>query len=159
MWIIAISATGIAVGAILVGAREWRMPANLRWLLFLATGAAASFVLSVTAGSLWVLLAAVFAGLFVSPVMVTAITLVAARAPRDRLTESLAYPTAGMSIGVPIGGTLSGIALDVQGPAAGFLVCALSLVAALVVGVAGEGWRVFRSRQRAAALPADRPAA
>ncbi|MGA1828972.1 MFS transporter [Microbacterium sp.] len=154
--VMALMAAGIAAGAIVVGAREWRMPANVRLLLFLATGCFASIALPLSAGGPYLLIAAPFAGLLASPVMITAITLAAARAPLDRVTESLAYPTAGTSIGVPIGATLAGIALDAHGPTVGFLVCAVALAAAFIAAGSGELLRAITIRRRAATPPTDR---
>lgn len=151
---LAVTSVGVAAGSILVGARVWRTGPQRRFIGFAAVGTVIAAALPVAADRGWLLGLVPLFGLVVSPVMVSAITLAAARAPRDRVTESLAYPTAGMSVGVPIGGAVAGFALDAQGPAAGLIITAVALAAALVVAAAGEGFVWLRRRADAGA--ADR---
>ncbi len=148
---LAITSVGVAVGSILVGARVWRSGPQHRFIGFAAAGTVIAAALPVAAERGWLLGLVPLFGLVVSPVMVSAITLAAARAPRDRVTESLAYPTAGMSVGVPIGGAVAGFALDAQGPAAGLVITAVALAAALVVAAAGDGFTWLRRRANAGA--------
>ena len=54
------------------------------------------------------------------------------------MTETLAYPTAAMSLGVPIGGVIAGSALDATGPATALITIAVALAAAAVIAVSGE---------------------
>lgn len=150
----AILAVGIAIGSVVVGARVSKRPAVGRFLTFLGVGAIGFGLLPLVAEGPWLMAVVPVAGLLVSPVMVTGIAIVASRAPRDRLTESLAYPTAGMSIGLPVGATFAGASFDAAGPAAGFLTCALALTAAFVIAAVGEG---IRSLRLVAAPPSDRP--
>jgi predicted MFS family arabinose efflux permease len=86
-------------------------------------------------------------GLAVSPVMVSGILVASARAPKGRVTETLAYPTAAMSLGVPIGGVIAGAALDATGPATALVTIAVSLASAAAIAAAGEALlRVGRRR-------------
>jgi predicted MFS family arabinose efflux permease len=62
------------------------------------------------------------------------------------VTETLAYPTAAMSLGVPIGGVIAGAALDSTGPAAALVTIAVSLACAAAIAAVGEA--LLRIAQR-----------
>lgn len=74
------------------------------------------------------------AGLATSPVLISSISLIETRTERHRLTEALTWPSVGLAVGITLGATLTGIAIDAAGGYAGYLVAALG---AIVVGVFG----------------------
>lgn len=132
-------AVAIAVGSVITGARAWRLSPIARYIGFAALAAVVALALPVAQGSAPVLFAAILVlGLAVSPVMVSGILVASARAPEGRVTETLAYPTAAMSLGVPIGGVIAGSALDATGPATALITIAVALAAAAAVAAVGE---------------------
>ncbi|MBR20851.1 MAG: hypothetical protein CMF57_00155 [Leifsonia sp.] len=140
------AATG--VGTLLMSARVWGISPRARYVAFAALTAATAFLMPATTGS-WLLFVAVsVCGFTLGPVLVLGFTLVGMRAPHGRVTEVLAYPSAGTSVGFPIGATLAGMATDAQGAAAGMLVSACSAAFVLLVGGGGE--LLLRARERRA---------
>ncbi len=132
-------AVAIAIGSVVTGARTWRLSPAARYILFAALACAVALVLPFAQGSAPVLFGAILLlGLAVSPVMVSGILVASARAPEGRVTETLAYPTAAMSLGVPIGGVIAGAALDATGPATALTTIAVALALAAVVAAVGE---------------------
>ncbi len=132
-------AVAIAIGSVVTGARTWRLSPAARYILFAALACAVALALPFAQGSAPVLFGVILVlGLAVSPVMVSGILVASARAPEGRVTETLAYPTAAMSLGVPIGGVIAGAALDATGPAAALVTIAVSLALAAAIAAAGE---------------------
>lgn len=132
-------AVAIALGSIITGARTWRLSPAARFIVFAALAAAVALALPVTEHSVPALFGVILLlGLAVSPVMVSGILVASARAPEGRVTETLAYPTAAMSLGVPIGGVIAGAALDATGPAAALVTIAVSLACAAAIAAVGE---------------------
>jgi predicted MFS family arabinose efflux permease len=86
------------------------------------------------------LLAAV-AGFVTSPLMITGLSLVEVRADIARLTETLAYPTAGLAIGGTVGALVCGVVVDSHGPQSGYLVTAIAAVFVALAALASEGVR------------------
>jgi MFS family permease len=81
------------------------------------------------------LLAAGFlCGVVTVPVLISGSSMIATRVDRARLTEAMAWPSVGLSAGVILGSTLTGIAIDNAGAFAGF---GVSTAGALVVGLLG----------------------
>ncbi|MCU1478974.1 MAG: transporter [Subtercola sp.] len=74
------------------------------------------------------------AGLVTTPVLISGTSLIASRVDESRLTEALTWPSIGLSIGVTLGGALTGIAIDGGTAFSAFVV---SAGAALAVGVFG----------------------
>ncbi|MCI9859334.1 MFS transporter [Microbacterium proteolyticum] len=142
-------AVAIAIGSVVTGARTWRLSPAARFILFAAVAAVVSLALPVAEQAVLPLFGVILLlGLTVSPVMVSGILVASARAPEGRVTETLAYPTAAMSLGVPIGGVIAGAALDATGPAAALTTIAVSLGLAAIIAAAGEA--LLRLRRRGA---------
>lgn len=141
-------AVAIAIGSVITGARSWALSPAARYVGFAALAAVVAIGLPFAQGSVPVLFGVILLlGLAVSPVMVSGILVASARAPEGRVTETLAYPTAAMSLGVPIGGVIAGAALDATGPAAALVTIAVSLALAAGIAAAGEALlRVARVR-------------
>lgn len=145
-------AVAIAIGSVITGARSWQLSPAARYIGFAALAAVVAVGLPFAQGSVPVLFGVILLlGLAVSPVMVSGILVASARAPQGRVTETLAYPTAAMSLGVPIGGVIAGAALDATGPAAALVTIAVSLALAAGIAAVGEAaLRVVRGREAAA---------
>lgn len=133
-------ALAIAVGSVITGARAWKLSPIARFIGFAAAAAIAALALPLTQSVTPVLfLAILLLGLLLSPVMISGILVASARAPEGRVTETLAYPTAAMSLGVPIGGVIAGSALDATGPATALVTIAVALACAAAIAAVGEG--------------------
>lgn len=140
-------AGAIAIGSVITGARAWKLSPAARYVGFAAVAAVVAVGLPFAQGSVPALFAVILLlGLAVSPVMVSGILVASARAPEGRVTETLAYPTAAMSLGVPIGGVIAGAALDATGPATALVTIAVSL--ALAAGIAAVGEALLRVARR-----------
>ncbi|GGF37289.1 MFS transporter [Subtercola lobariae] len=75
------------------------------------------------------------AGLVTAPVLISGTSLIASRVDGSRLTEALTWPSIGLSIGVTLGGALTGIAIDDGTAFSAFIVSACAAVAVGVFGV------------------------
>ncbi|MSS84468.1 MFS transporter [Actinomycetaceae bacterium WB03_NA08] len=119
---LAIFALGSLCGALVYGARTWKMPL---WKLFgigilaLAIGAS-TFVFASSLPILGVVM--LVTGLVIAPTMTNVNTIVQRIMPSGRLTEGLTWMSTAMNIGVSIGAALSGPLVDSQGSHGGFLV-------------------------------------
>ncbi len=140
-------AVAIAIGSVITGARAWKLSPAARYIGFAALAAVVAAGLPLAQGSAPVLFGVILLlGLAVSPVMVSGILVASARAPEGRVTETLAYPTAAMSLGVPIGGVIAGAALDATGPATALITITVSLALAAAIAAAGEALLRVRGR-------------
>jgi predicted MFS family arabinose efflux permease len=89
-------------------------------------------------GSLPVLIGCGFlAGLTIAPVLVSGTSLVESRVAPGVLTESLAWTITGLTLGVTVGSTLAGAAVDAWGAEAAFVVPASAGGLAAVLALAG----------------------
>ncbi|NEM90655.1 MFS transporter [Galbitalea soli] len=95
------------------------------------------------------LIALIFAaGLVTTPVLISGASLIETRVDPGRLTEAMAWPQVGLSVGVIVGSTLAGVVIDHDGAFAGYAVAAIGALVVAVLGVAsGVG-----TRRRAAAV-------
>lgn len=81
------------------------------------------------------LLAGAFvAGVATTPVLISGASLIETRVDRARLTEAMAWPAVGLSVGVVLGSAVAGVTIDNNGAFSGFIVAA---VGAAVVGILG----------------------
>jgi predicted MFS family arabinose efflux permease len=109
-------------------------------------------VLLVPVGSggtaLWITaLAAFAAGVAISPLLISGQSLVQELSPPERMTEALAWPPTGMSVGVTIGAAAAGAAVDAFGARAGFAVSAVAALAGLAFAAADAAVATARRRQ------------
>lgn len=130
--ILALFAVGSAGSAIIFGVLKFRMSQTKR-LLIAAFG---MFILEAPAlivGELWDLwgLAVVMlvAGSATAPMLITAMSLTQHLVPRAMLTEAMAIAVTGILVGISMGASLGGIAVDHLGPHAAY---ALPVGAALI---------------------------
>lgn len=86
-------------------------------------------------GSIPALAAVIFAaGLVTTPLLISSTSYIQSSTQSHRLTEALAWPSIGLSIGVTLGATATGLVIDALDGYSGFLVAAGG---ALVVGISG----------------------
>jgi predicted MFS family arabinose efflux permease len=132
--VLAAFAAGSLVAGIVFGARAHGPPTRSRLVAALGVLAAAlALTLLVTstpalAGTL------ALAGVAISPSLITGFGLAERAAARSRVTESIAWATTALGIGVAVGAALAGPVIDERGAAAAFAVPLLG--AALGVGLA-----------------------
>jgi MFS family permease len=105
-------------------------------------GTAVAFGVAVQAlwgvGSLPVLIGCGFlAGLTIAPVLVSGTSLVESRVAPGVLTESLAWTITGLTLGVTVGSTAAGAAVDAWGAEAAFAVPAVAAALAGLLALAG----------------------
>ncbi|MDP4013942.1 MAG: hypothetical protein U0990_08965 [Candidatus Nanopelagicales bacterium] len=138
-WMLALYAGGSLIAGLVVGAvRVTANPARLLLVYALALAIVTAFYPFVT--SLAMLAPVAFlAGMAVSPVLITATTLVENAVPAARLTEALTLTVSAMAVGLAIGSTTSGAIIDAFVPARGYIV--MSVGAVLVFAVTAATFR------------------
>lgn len=109
-----------------------------RWVCCVSV-AAISLVPLQLVGSLPLLGAALFlAGLAVAPTMITTVGLVAQLVPREKLTEGMTWTSTGATLGIALGASVSGWAVDKVGADRAYLVAALAGVLAIALALWGS---------------------
>ncbi|PPF79746.1 MFS transporter [Subtercola sp. Z020] len=132
--ILAVFATGSVVAGFAFG------PLSARWApasrVLIASVAYACVVPCLLLLQTPVALASIvfIAGLVTTPVLISGTALIAGLVEDARLTEALTWPSIGLSVGVTIGGAVTGVAID---HGTGFSAFGVSAGAAVVVGVFG----------------------
>ena len=126
---------GSAIGGLLYGARGWRSPISTRFVL-------GACLLGVTVCSLFFATTPVIlgfcgfvAGFTIAPTFINANGLIRELVPDSRLTEGLAWMGTSLGIGVSIGSTVAGHAVDTFGYHGGFVCAAASGVLACLIGL------------------------
>jgi len=126
---------GSAIGGLLYGARGWRSPLWTRFVL-------GACLLGVTVCSLFFATTPVIlgvcgfvAGFTIAPTFINANGLIHRLVPDSRLTEGLAWMGTSLGIGVSIGSTVAGHAIDVYGYHGGFVCAAASGILACLIGL------------------------
>jgi MFS family permease len=144
-------ALGSAVGGLWYGSRHWRAPLGRR---FVTTGAFAVLGIS----TFWAMpgllaLAAVgfVSGMWIAPTVTAGYAILEAQAPPHRQTESMAWLSSTISVGVALGSAVAGHIIDAHGARFGFGVGAACGIAAILVTLAGQ-------RKLTTAASADREA-
>ncbi|MFF8957440.1 MFS transporter [Streptomyces sp. NPDC014894] len=137
--VLAVYALGSCLAAVVFGLLTPRGPAPRRWLVGVSAMALSMIPLQL-AGNLTVLAVALFvAGLAIAPTMVTTMGLVADHVPRSALTEGMTWVSTGLAVGVALGFSAGGWAVDGYGAESAYAVPAIAGAAA--VGVAFLGYR------------------
>jgi predicted MFS family arabinose efflux permease len=135
--VLAVYAAGSLVAGLLYGVA--RLPGTLaaRYVVCVVLfGVAAQALLLVD--SLPGLVAAGFvAGLAISPVLVSGMSLVESRVSRSALTEALTWVVTGLTLGVTAGSAIAGAAVDRWGAEAAFAVPAVGAAVSALVALAG----------------------
>lgn len=109
--------SGVVFGAIATGGPTRRRLATALAVLTVA------LLLTLAATSLGALAAALaFAGVTISPALITGFGLAEQSSPRTRVTESLAWASTALGVGVAIGAALVGPIIDDRGADAAFVV-------------------------------------
>nr|WP_243275091.1 MFS transporter [Streptomyces albus] len=137
-----------ALGSVLAGAAFGLLrpsgPPARRWLLGVCAMAVSMIPLQLV-GNLPSLAVALFlAGMTIAPTMVTTMALVEQLVPRAQLTEGMTWTSTGLAVGVALGSSVAGRAVDVLG--AGRAWCVPAAAGALAAVVAFLGHRRLSPR-------------
>ncbi|MFF0742293.1 MFS transporter [Streptomyces sp. NPDC004111] len=137
--VLAAYALGSCLAGAVFGLLHLKGPLPKRWLLGVCAMAVSMIPLQL-AGNLPFLAVALFvAGLAVAPTMVTTMALVEQHVPRTQLTEGMTWTSTGLAVGISIGSSAAGWAVDGMGADAAYVVPVLS--GALAAAVAFLGYR------------------
>lgn len=131
------------LAGLLFGALKLRVPLYKLLLLGGFATAVTTLPLLMVSGVTSLTAAVLFAGLFFSPTMIVAMSLVEQIVPERSLTEGLTWLLSGLNVGVAIGAAVSGMVVDSYGAKAGFCV-ALSAGSGVLI-VAYWAYRKLRS--------------
>ncbi|CAL9427027.1 MFS transporter [Streptomyces sp. enrichment culture] len=135
--VLALYAAGSCVAAVVFGLLRFGGAPERRWLLGVAA-MAVSMIPLLLVGNLPLLAVALFvAGLSIAPTMITTMSLIEEHVPRARLTEGMTWVSTGLAVGVALGSSAAGWAIDAAGARAGYGVPAVSGAVAVVVGFLG----------------------
>jgi MFS family permease len=135
--VLAVYALGSAVGGLWYGSRPWRAPLPLRFTLTLACMTAGVAVLWLQP-NLAALSAMIFlAGLGTAPTLIAGYSLLEHQAPRARRTEGMTWLSSAISVGVACASPLAGHLIDSHGARWGYLLAAVSGLAAFAACLAG----------------------
>ncbi|UFS58508.1 MFS transporter [Subtercola endophyticus] len=93
------------------------------------------------------------AGLVTTPVLISGTSLIASRVDESRLTEALTWPSIGLSLGVTVGGAITGIAIDGGSAFSAFVVSACAAAAVGLFGLVHAA--IWRRRASAVGLAAE----
>lgn len=120
--LIAAIAAGSLVGGVIYGGRVWPGTITGRLCVLVGIFAAGLFLIPLSLGSLPVFGVALFlSGLFLGPTTIAAFELIDDLAIRGTQTEAQQWTQASVLIGVALGASLAGAAVDVGGPSLAFL--------------------------------------
>lgn len=140
--VLAVYALGSCLAGAVFGLLRLKGNAATRWLVGVCAMAVSMIPLQL-AGSLPFLAVALFvAGLSIAPTMVTTMALVEQHVPRSKLTEGMTWTSTGLAVGVALGSSAAGWAVDAAGARSGYLVPVVA--GALAAAVAFLGYRRLR---------------
>jgi MFS family permease len=142
--LLALFATGSMLAGLAYGAREWRTPHDLRFLIATTALCAGTMPILLADGIATMALSVAIAGVGIAPALIASSTLVEELLPRAALVEGLTWVVTALTVGAAAGAALAGAAIDLAGSCAAF---AAALAAGLVsVLVAGLGWGSLRPK-------------
>lgn len=137
-----------SAAAFYYGARHWRSPLPIRFLVGVIALLVTAFGLLAANSVLLLAAVGVVVGVTIAPTLINGNTLIKQLAPAPRLTESLAWMGTGIGIGASLGSSVAGKAIDSGGYHAGFWVVVVSAALAALISVGS-----YRTLRRLA--PAD----
>ncbi len=132
-------ALGSAASGLWYGSRTWH--ASLRRRFTLTLGAAAAGTATFWAMPGLTVLAEVMlcSGLAVSPMLISAFSLIERQAPPNRQTEAMAWLTSAISVGTAVGSAAVGQIIDTTGARGGYASAAAFAAAAMLACLLGLG--------------------
>jgi MFS family permease len=152
-WLFTLWSVGSLAGGLWYGAREWRLPSHLRFLVVTAVLTAGLVPLPL-AGSMPVFAVLVIvAGLGLAPSTAAAYSLIGELAPAGAVTEAYSWQIVGYVAGSAVGAWLAGVIVEHVAVAAALACAPLAAALGLLLALAG------RRTLTAPARPSPRSAA
>jgi MFS family permease len=132
--LLALFATGSMLAGLAYGAREWRTPPDLRFVVATAALCAGTVPILLADGIAAMAISVTVAGVGIAPALIASSTLVEELVPRASLVEGLTWVVTALTVGAAAGAALAGGAIDLAGSRAAFAVAGLACVLVAVVG-------------------------
>ncbi len=137
--LLAVYSLGSLCGGLVFGAAKIRASILRQFVVMLAVMGIVTFPLPLL-GSVWLLaIGALVAGIAVAPVLISGMALIERMVPMSRLTESMAWPSAGIAVGLAVASPLAGLIVDTHPASMAYWITAGCALAAAVTGVAMLG--------------------
>ncbi len=136
-------AGGSLVSGLWYGARAWKASLRSRFVRALAVFAAGLAPILVIGDNLVMAVALFFAGLAISPTLISGYSLVERLVPAHLLTEGMAWISTAIGFGVAVGAWAGGRLTDSFGPSSAYAFSVLSGLLAVLIGAAG--WALLRT--------------
>ncbi len=137
-WLFALLSVGSLAGGLWYGAREWRLPPHLRFLVVTAV-LTLGLVPVPLAGSMGVFAVLVtVAGLGLAPSTAAAYSLIGELSPAGAVTESYSWQIVGYVAGSAIGSWLAGVVVEQLSVAAALACAPLAAALGMVVALTGR---------------------
>jgi MFS family permease len=154
--LLAITATGSMLAAVILGGLRLRRSASARFRIG-ATAIAGAMLPLPFIDHLGLLALIVFGvGFTISPTLIAGVAWVSESVPTSRLSEGLAWTTSAVVGGIALGGAFAGQVIDIAGASAGFYVSLGAGVLAATAALASHGVRPARSTDDNARPPGQR---
>lgn len=137
--ILAFNSFGSLIGGLIFGALTLRA-SLLRQFLFMVSVLAIVVAPLPWLHSIWLLsIGATVAGVAVAPVLISGMSLIERIVPASRLTESMAWPTAGLSVGLAIASPIAGAIVDDHPASTAYWITVICAVGIVIVAWAQLG--------------------
>jgi predicted MFS family arabinose efflux permease len=131
-------AGGSLVSGLWYGSRSWKISLRSRFVRGIAVFAAGLAPILVIADNQVMAIALFFAGLAISPTLITGFALVERLVPAHMLTEGMSWISTSVGFGVAIGAWAGGRLTDVFGPSNAYGFPVLCGLLAMIIGVVGS---------------------
>ncbi|MFF1833028.1 MFS transporter [Streptomyces sp. NPDC058231] len=135
--VLAVYALGSCLAGAVFGLLRLKGRPATRWLVGVCAMAVSMIPLQLAGNLLFLAVALFVAGLAIAPTMVTTMALVEQHVPRAKLTEGMTWTGTGLAVGVALGSSAAGWAVDAFGAAAGYAVPVVAGAIAAAVGFLG----------------------
>lgn len=122
------------------GSRHWRWPAERRFVMSLLALVAGQAAVTLAATTLTMAVAAMLAGLAISPTFIVGYSLVEAVVPPVALTEGFAWATTGTGLGYAVGVAAAGRLIDVGTSRTAFAAGIAAAAIAAATAAVGSRW-------------------
>lgn len=146
-------AFGSGIGGLWYGSRHWRAPLGHRFTVTAAVSVLGISTFWAMPGLLALTAVGFTAGLWIAPTLIAGYAILDAQAPPDRRTESMAWLSSTVSVGVALGSAITGHLIDAHGARLGFGFAATCGICAVLVTLAGH--RKLRTPGSKPAKPAN----
>ncbi|MEV5240610.1 MFS transporter [Streptomyces cinnamoneus] len=120
--VLAVYALGSCLAGAVFGLLHLKGEPARRWVLGVCAMAVSMIPLQLVGNLPFLAVALFVAGLSIAPTMVTTMALVEQYVPRAQLTEGMSWTSTGLAVGVALGSSAAGWAVDAAGAGAGYAV-------------------------------------